>query len=217
MGVPAGRAGRQHCVTRSPAVRGFGPKSSGKGVARLPETLRREDGGVRLVLLLSAALLSGCPADAPAPPAGLSQLPLPPGAQAATVVRGVDGDTVVLRGRGTGPLPAEPTRVRLLLIDTPEVFEQPECFGEQAAERAAELLPDGAQVRVEADRDPTDRFGRALLHVWTDDGVHVGAELLRSGHATLLFVRPNDRYLAELEAAEDEARAAGRGLWSACR
>lgn len=180
---------------------------------------------MRAVLLL-AALLAGCagaavePAarsGAPAEPAGRSGVPVPVGAQQARVVRAVDGDTVVLRGRGAGPLPAEPTRVRLLLIDTPEVFATAECFGQQAAERTAELLPAGAQVRVQADRDERDRFDRVLLHVWTEDGVHVGAELLRGGHATVLFLEPNDRYLDQLEAAQAEARMAGRGLWSACR
>ena len=169
-----------------------------------------------VLLICCAALLTGCAAAAPAERL-ITALPVPPGAQEATVVRGVDGDTVVLRGRGSGPLDAEPTKVRLLLIDTPEVFEHPECFGEQAADRTAALLPDGARVRVEADREEQDRFGRTLLHVWNEDGVHVGAELLRGGQATVLFLRPNDRYLEQLEAAEDEARAAGRGLWSACR
>ena len=171
---------------------------------------------MRPVVLVLAALLAGCAAPAPAvqPATGL---PVPAGAQEATVVRGVDGDTVVLRGRGTGPLGAEPTKVRILLIDTPEIFEQPECFGDRAAERTAELLPDGARVRVEADRDERDRFGRTLLHVWTEGGVHVGAELVRTGHATVLFLEPNDRYLAELQAAEDDARTGGRGLWGACR
>ena len=170
---------------------------------------------MRPVLLLLAGLMAGCAA-ATAPAAPAPGLPVPAGAQEATVVRGVDGDTVVLRGRGSGPLRGEPTKVRILLIDTPEVFERPECFGEQAADRTAELLPDGARVRVEADRDEQDRFGRTLLQVWNADGVHVGAELVRGGHATVLFLEPNDRYLAQLEAAEDEARAAGRGLWSAC-
>jgi micrococcal nuclease len=161
------------------------------------------------------AVLAGCSSGG-TEPAAATALPVPAGAQEATVVRGVDGDTVVLRGRGAGPLPAEPTRVRILLIDTPEVVDGPECFGEQAAERTSALLPEGARVRVEADRQPRDRFDRALLHVWDADGVHVGAELLRGGHATVLFLRPNDRYLDQLRAVESEAREAGRGLWSAC-
>ncbi len=170
---------------------------------------------MRPAVLLLCVLLTGCAGAAPDDEATVT-LPVPAGAQEAMVVRGVDGDTVVLRGRGSGPLPAEPTKVRILLIDTPEVFAQPECFGEQAAERTAELLPDGARVRVEADLDEQDRFGRTLLHVWNEGGVHVGAQLLRGGHATVLFLEPNDRYLEQLETAQAEARAAGRGLWSAC-
>lgn len=170
---------------------------------------------MRLWPLALAAVLVGCTAQTPAP--AEVGLPVPPGVQEATVVRLVDGDTVQLRGRGVGPLGAERTRVRVLLIDTPEVHTSPECFGQEAAERAAELLPDGSSVRVEADRDPVDRFGRALLHVWNADDVNVGEALVREGYAEVLFLRPNDRYLEHFEAVERQARAAGRGLWSACR
>ena len=165
------------------------------------------------VLLSSCALPGAGPQAAPA----AAGIPVPAGAQEATVVRLVDGDTVQLRGRGTGPLPARPTRVRVLLVDTPEVHTERECFGEQASDRAAELMPDGAAVRVQADRDPEDRFGRTLLHVWNDDGVNVGEALVREGFATVLQFDPNERYLDVFEAAEDAARSAGRGLWSACR
>ena len=40
---------------------------------------------------------------------------------------------------------------------------------------------------------------------------------MREGLAEVLFLRPNDRYLEQFEAAEREAQDAGRGLWSACR
>ena len=172
---------------------------------------------VRLPLLLGlTALLTGCSAAAPELGGDGTGLPVPADAQQAVVVRLVDGDTVVLRGRGTGPLAAEPTRVRVLLVDTPEVHGEQECFGEQASDRAAELLPDGADVRVQADRDPLDRYDRALLHVWAD-GVNVGEQLVREGLAEVLVVPPNDRYVEQFDAAEQEARAGGRGLWSACR
>ncbi len=169
---------------------------------------------MRRRLLVCALLATAC-APAGSAPAG-SGIPVPADAQEATVVRLVDGDTVQLRARGVGPLPAEPTRVRVLLIDTPEVHGEPECFGEQASERAAELLADGSTVRVQGDRDPEDRFGRSLLHVWNADGVNLGEALVREGFAEVLFLRPNDRYLEQFEAAEAEAQRAGRGLWSAC-
>lgn len=169
-------------------------------------------------LALAAALLTGCGL-APEPPASAQPatpgIPVPDGAQQATVVRAVDGDTVVLRGRGTGPLPSDPTRVRVLLIDTPEISGNPECFGEQASNRFAELAPDGATVSVQADRDRQDRFGRTLLHLWSG-GVNVGEALVREGYATVLVVRPNELHLPAFEAAEQEAEQTGRGLWTAC-
>jgi micrococcal nuclease len=169
--------------------------------------------------LLLSSLLAACAADDGRGAATGTEpgLPLPASAQQATVVRLVDGDTVLLRGRGVGPLPAQPTRVRLLLVDAPEVHSGAECFGPEATERAASLLPEGATVRVQADRDRNDRYGRTLLHVWNRDGVNVGQALVREGYAEVLVVPPNDRYREGFERAEDEARRAERGLWGACR
>lgn len=179
------------------------------------------------LLLLAAALVAGCgpdlaadptpdPTPVAAPVAASPGVPVPAGAQEATVVRVVDGDSVVLRGRGVGPLPAPPTRARVLLVDTPEVHGDQECFRAQASDRAAELLPEGALVQVAADRDPEDRFGRALLHVWAD-GVNVGEVLVREGYASVLVVRPNERYLDAFQRAQAQARDADLGLWGACR
>jgi micrococcal nuclease len=149
-------------------------------------------------------------------PPDVDTVAVPADAQEAVVVRVTDGDTVVLRGRGAGPLPGEPTKVRVLLVDTPEVADGGECFGQEAADRTEELVPVGARVRVEADRDAEDRFGRALLHVYTEGGDNLGEVLLAEGYATVLQIDPNRLHLAAFEAREAEAREAGRGLWSAC-
>jgi len=170
---------------------------------------------VRRLLLAVPLLVAACAS--PAVEVSGDGLPVPAGAQEAVVVRVSDGDTLGLRGRGTGPLRGDVTRVRVLLVDTPEVFEDPECFGEEAADRTAELLPEGSTVRVEADEDLRDRFDRTLLHVWNEDGVNVGERLVAEGFATVLQIDPNRRYLEVFEAREDEARDAGRGLWSSCR
>lgn len=175
------------------------------------------------VLLLAALAVVGC--SLPEAPAVLladdravsTSLPVPAGAQQAVVVRVTDGDTVVLRGRGTGPLPGAPTRVRVLLVDTPEVFGGAECFGAEASSRTEQLLPPGAVVRVEADRDRHDRYGRTLLHVWTPDGDNLGERLVAEGLATVLQIDPNERYLERFRAQQNGARESGAGLWSACR
>lgn len=175
---------------------------------------------LRRCLLLALLVVTACSLPDAEPlrpaPGDAGTVAVPAQAQEAVVVRVTDGDTVVLRGRGAGPLDGEPTRVRVLLVDTPEVRDEPECYGEQAAARTEQLLPRGASVRVLADRDPTDRFGRALLHVWTDDGRNLGELLLAEGLATVLQIDPNRLYLEQFQAQETEAREKGRGLWSAC-
>jgi micrococcal nuclease len=170
-----------------------------------------------LTLALAACSLPEAPPLRRVPAtAAPASVPVPPGAQQAVVVRVVDGDTVVLRGRGVGPLTGDPTRVRVLLVDTPEVTGEPECFGPEASERTAALVPTGSTVRVQTDRDPTDRFDRALLHVWTQEGSNLGEVLLAEGDATVLQIEPNRLYLEVFEVREQQAREAGRGLWTAC-
>ena len=168
------------------------------------------------LLALPACSLPEAPPLRPAPVDLADPLPVPADAQQAIVVSVTDGDTVRLRGRGAGPLPGDPTRVRILLVDTPEVADGGECFGAEATERTEQLLPRGAEVRVEADRDLEDRFDRLLLHVWTADGVNVGEALVAEGYATVLQLDPNRRYLERFQAREEQAREADRGLWSAC-
>ncbi len=150
------------------------------------------------------------------PPPAAGTLALPPDAQAATVVRQVDGDTIVLRGTGPGPLPATPTKVRFLQVDTPEVFGGVQCFGREASARTAALLPDGSPVSVAADRGLLDRYGRTLLLLWDDEGRSVQEVLVAEGYARVLSVAPNQRGRTRLEQLEAEARAAARGRWGAC-
>lgn len=118
-----------------------------------------------------------------------------------------DGDTLFLRdGR----------KVRLLGIDTPEVGEHAECGGEAARERLRAVLPEGTRVRTVADVQPLDRYDRSLLFLFTDDGTLVNLELIRDGYAEAVVLPPNRLWSDHLEAAEDEAQAAGLGIWGSC-
>ncbi len=126
----------------------------------------------------------------------------------------VDGDTVRLRGIGSGLLPAEVTvRVRLLEIDAPEAAD---CGYRDATARLAGLMPRGSTVRVERDRDLRDRFDRHLLYLWTENGRFVNVLMVEQGYARAVLFRPNDAYIDRMRAAEDEARRARRGLWATC-
>lgn len=139
----------------------------------------------------------------------------------ATVVRIVDGDTLIVR-RATGVpgvLPAGETRVRLLEIDTPESVTPGvpvECYGPEATRDLAQLTPPGSRVRVVRDRQLLDIYGRTLLYVWNAGGEFVNLELVRSGAAEAVLYQPNDRYIDVMDRAETQARRAGAGRWSRC-
>ncbi len=135
-------------------------------------------------------------------------------ATGSTVVveRVVDGDTFDATVDGRSGV-----RIRLLNIDTPETKDPNmpvECLGPQASARLAELVPAGSEVTLEGDVEPTDRYGRTLSGVTNADGVLVNAELAREGLGVPMVVEPNRRFYDEVVAAQQEAKAAARGLYS---
>ena len=156
--------------------------------------------------------------DVPIDPVGGAIPDRPSEAVAMTVEHVHDGDTLFLQTAQANALVAttDVVKVRLLGIDTPEVGDSVECFGDQATEQLRTLLPDGSRTWITADQDPTDRYGRSLFYLWTDDGAFVNYELVARGAAESLMIAPNDAYYPMLRAAEDAARAAGAGMWSVC-
>lgn len=132
----------------------------------------------------------------------------------AVVVEVVDGDTLTVRFGGGDE------RLRLIGIDTPEsvATDRPdECFGREASERLAHLLPVGTTVRVERDVEPRDRYDRLLGYVYrTGDGLFVNHDLVTHGFAEAKAYPPNTTHEPRFEAAESRARAHNAGLWSTC-
>jgi micrococcal nuclease len=132
----------------------------------------------------------------------------------ATVVRVVDGDTIVVR------LAGHDENVRILGIDTPETHKPNtpvECFGPEASQRMAALLPPGTAVRLVRDVEPRDRYGRLLAYVYRDqDGLFVDLTMVQEGYAGTLAIAPNLAHKSELDAAVTGAQVAHRGLWQAC-
>ena len=132
---------------------------------------------------------------------------IPTTATEAIVEYVYDGDTLFLEdGR----------KVRLLGIDTPEIGDNLECYGDEATALLRQLLPEATHVRVQADVDPLDQYGRSLLFVYTDAGTNVNLELVRLGAATVVQYDPNYLLQGELRAAQQTARDARLGLWGAC-
>ena len=132
---------------------------------------------------------------------------LPPSLTWCTTRFVVDGDTLDVGGC------ADAGRVRLILVDAPETGGA--CFATEATAALKQLLPAGSLVGLESDVSNVDRYGRYLRYAWTDAGL-VNESLVRDGFARLAVFPPDTRYLARIRAAQDEARAARRGLWAGC-
>jgi micrococcal nuclease len=129
------------------------------------------------------------------------------------VVRVVDGDTIHVQLAGGRE------KVRYIGVDTPETHHPTkgvQCYGREAAEFNARLVG-GERVRLVRDVERRDRYGRLLAYVYrVRDGLFVNAELARRGFARPLTIAPDVRYAERFAALAGEARAQGRGLWSAC-
>lgn len=130
--------------------------------------------------------------------------------EAATLVRVVDGDTLVVE------LDGQEERVRLLNIDTPETVHpgRPvECMGPEATERMNELVSPGDQLILEFDQERTDRYDRLLAGVYADE-VLLNEQMARDGFGAPVLYEPNDRFLEQVEEAWAQAEAEGAGIFA---
>lgn len=132
-----------------------------------------------------------------------------PAGQGAVVASVTDGDTIKLRdGR----------RVRLVQIDTPEVYGGAECGGRTASSALKQQLPPGTRVRLVADAatDSTDRYDRQLRYVLKGDR-NLNLWLVQHGHAAPYFYDgERGRYAPQLERAARRAKARRLGMWGTC-
>lgn len=129
------------------------------------------------------------------------------------VTKVTDGDTLRVRIAGVGE-----RSIRILGIDTPEVYGARECGGDAASAAMARLAPVGSRVRLES--DPTqadrDRYGRWLRYV-SSRGLDVGREQIRRGMAQT-YVYRNDSFRRTRAYLRTEKAAQGRqrGSWARC-
>ena len=157
--------------------------------------LRARSLGLALGALLAGSLLTGCD----------------DGSGEGTVVRVVDGDTLVAVVAG------EETTIRLLNIDTPETKHPDlpvQCLGPEATDFLAERLPAGTEIELEYDEERLDRYDRTLAGVY-ESGSLVNAEIAAEGLGVPVYFEPNARFLPEVEEAAATALSEGLGLFSA--
>ena len=131
--------------------------------------------------------------------------------QLARIDRVVDGDTVAL---------TDGRHVRLVQIDTPEVYFSAECYGKEASTITKHLLPPGTAVRLlrEPETDAVDSYGRLLRYVVRVRGdVNINVQLVRVGAAAPYFYDyRRGRYAGLLVRLARRARSRHLGLWGSC-
>ena len=130
----------------------------------------------------------------------------------ATVVKNVDGDTLVINLNG------REEKVRMLCIDTPETHHprlgvQP--FGPEAAKFTEETLYVGRKIQVETGiGDGRDKYGRLLAYIYVD-GKMFNETLLEKGLARVAYIYPpNTKYVDQFYAVQKQAQDQGIGIWS---
>lgn len=162
-----------------------------------------------LGLLIAVGSLVACAPTPPPTPAAGADVP-DDGRDQTTVVRVVDGDTLVAALGGID------TTVRLLNVDTPETKDPNkavECLGPEASEFLNKLLPVGTPVELEYDGDRLDRYGRTLAGVWLGDAL-VNAEVARAGFGTPVEFNGQVKFLPPVEQAATEAEEAEAGAFA---
>lgn len=170
---------------------------------RTPRRLSTQRIVVLLVALLVIALVRLWQGDQPPPPPeALSE-------GTYTVRRVVDGDTLLLTNG---------VRVRLMGVDTPETVKPNtpvEPFGPEASAFTKRFVAEAHdEVRLQLDRQRLDKYGRTLAYVWSDSRM-LNEELIRAGLGQAELQYPyNATMKTRFRRAQEEARSAGRGIWS---
>lgn len=137
-----------------------------------------------------------------------------PMAITAEVVSVIDGDTIIVRLNG------KKETVRYIGIDTSEPRREgaPECGSHEATEYNRELV-DHKMVRLVADTEDRDQYGRLLRYVYQGEGteeVFVNRALVQNGLAKPLTIPPNDTFVSDFKSVARTAAAEQIGNWALC-
>lgn len=130
------------------------------------------------------------------------------------VVKFDDGDTIEVDMNGIVET------VRFIGVDTPETHKPKtpvQCYGPEASSYTKQLIGN-QKVRLQADSLDTnrDRYGRLLRYIYLPDGTLAEQKLITEGYGFAYTFFPFEK-ASEFSAYEQQAKAAGKGLWSACQ
>ncbi len=126
------------------------------------------------------------------------------GADIVTVVRVIDGDTIVIDGD---------VHIRLLGIDAPEAGE---CFYEESKDTLINLVQ-GEDVQLQKDVSDKDNFGRLLRYVFlSNDNLFINKVLLEQGYADVMSSGQDLVYRRLLTSSRNQAITQRKGMWAVC-
>jgi micrococcal nuclease len=123
----------------------------------------------------------------------------------AELIQVLDGDSIEVRYGG------QSYQIRYLMSNTPQ---DRQALSEEATEMNQLLLAGQTTVYLEQDLSDRDVYNRHLRYVFLDNDIMINEEMVRSGYAQVAAFEPDFRYEERLRAAQREARAARRGIWS---
>lgn len=134
--------------------------------------------------------------------------------QRARIVRVVDGDTLKVRLAN-----GKRRSVRLIGIDTPEVYGTLECGGRKASASMRRLTPKGTRVVLVSDttQDKVDRYGRLLRYVMKSGRDMNRAQVGRGWARVYVYNHNPFKRVDGYRSSQRAARSASRGIWGMCR
>jgi endonuclease YncB( thermonuclease family) len=91
-----------------------------------------------------------------------------------------------------------------------------ELFGKEAFEFNRNLVL-SKKVRLESDLEEKDRYGRILAYVYLSDNTFVNLRMIETGHAFVLYQKPNIKYFPILLQAQQKAMISEKGIWTALK
>ncbi|MCC3861580.1 thermonuclease family protein [Pseudemcibacter aquimaris] len=127
----------------------------------------------------------------------------------STVTEVVDGDTVML---------ANGTEVRLVGLQAPKIALGRKNFiewplGYESKDALSQIVM-GKTVSLYYGGRKMDRYGRALAHLFLEDGTWVQGEMLKKGMARVYSFADNRSIVGEMYTEEYKARTRDMGIWA---
>lgn len=124
--------------------------------------------------------------------------------EVTTIKRIVDGDTFVTNSG---------QKVRMIGMNTPEVFGEAQYYGQEASDFSKQQL-ESKTVYLFKDASDTDKYDRLLRFVFIEgDSVMFNETLIVEGYANTMSLPPDVLYTKRFSLLKSEAQNNQVGLW----